>query len=113
MQPCVSGPYATCTDGVWRSHPSLAAASQYVARAASIDSLVWYLDDGEWSIVRPMRRPYGARSGESSLPRIEVRVPEQLLAAVDSVRGAQTRSSFVRLALKNAVHLFSMKKGNT
>ncbi|OFW65948.1 MAG: hypothetical protein A2Y74_05290 [Actinobacteria bacterium RBG_13_63_9] len=50
------------------------------------------------------RRPYGRRSGRSELPRLDVRVPTAMLAAIERARGiSQDRSSWVRAAIQQAL----------
>lgn len=113
----VAGPYASCLEGVWRSHPTVDSATQYLQRrlprSSDVVSLVWKRDDPKWSDGTkwsavsvesvPSSRPYGARSGRSGLPRIEVHVPDVMVVAIDRARGRQSRAEWVRAAIRNAL----------
>jgi hypothetical protein len=108
----VVGPYATCIEGVWRSHPSLDAGVQYVRRrlprSGDVAATVWQRGpQSEWGLVSfeaaPCRRPYGARSGRSPLPRLEVCVPPSLLGALERARGTQSRAAWIRAAIQSAL----------
>ena len=111
----IGGPYATHVGGVWRTHPTVSAASQYLRRhldaAEQSSGIVWRwrndpqrvaLDGGVAEGFE--RRPYGRRSGRSELPRLDVRVPTAMLAAIERARGiSQDRSSWVRAAIQQAL----------
>jgi hypothetical protein len=104
----VVGPYASCANGVWRSHPTRDAASLAIQRRVDTvdESLVhvWELrPDGRWAAVGLLRRPYGPRSGRSELPRLDVHVSTGTLVAIDRARGTQSRAAWVRSAVQEAL----------
>lgn len=90
----------------WRGHQTLDAAGQAARKALILPTGIWELVGNEWVERAIPRRPYGARSGRTANPRIDLTLSDVMLREIDAVRGGVPRAQWIRQAIASVLNRF-------
>lgn len=88
----------------WHGHLTLDAAGQAALKSLLRPDHLWERvghpgEIGEWQSRELPRRPYGARSGRTANPRIDLTLSDVMLREIDAVRGRVPRARWIREAI--------------